>query len=207
MGPQRPRFWCPAFRLGAFVAAWAVGFLLFLDLLRPEPVSADTSSGEDGAAERRRRRFDRRRRSIETFLRGRWHGAVLQEPVAVVVPFEELPEKLSLVEFPSAFPLLVEEARIWNPPSPVLESVLALPDRLLETAVGLLGRARPGDGGVFDRLLDFQAEPGRGSLLAELGGTWLEREERWAAGLEDSTVFDTLDVDDLLDEQKKLLRR
>lgn len=205
MGPSRPRFWCPAFRLGAFVAAWAVGFLLFLDLLRPAAASAREGSSEDGSEERRRRRFEKRRRQIDQFMRGRWHGAVLQDPVAVVVPLDPLPEKLSLVEFPSAFPLLLEAARDWDPPSPNVEALLALPERLLGSAAGLLGRASPGDGGVVDGLLTVREEPGRTSLLAQLGTTWLEREERWAAGLEESALIDTLEVDDLLDEQKKLL--
>ncbi len=218
MGPGRSRFWCPSFRLGAFVVASAVALNLFLQLFRPDTAAAASGGVEDGTVERRKRRQEKRRRTIETFLRGPWQGALLQEPVAVVMAadlpgelriaspsVEVLPQRLQMVEFPSTWPILADELRAWNPPSPNLEAILALPDRLVEAAAAGLGQVRSGDGGILDRLMDVGAEKQGGSLIGEYLHRLAEREQRYFASWEESTVADTQDVDDFLDDQRKLL--
>ena len=211
MGPGRSRFWCPSFRLGAFIVASAVALNLFLQLFRPDTASADASGVEDGSLERRKRRQEKRRRMIDNFLGGRWHGARLQEPVAAVMPadvaesIEALPARLRMVDFPSTWPLLAEELRAWEPTSSTLDSILALPDRLVGAAASALGRARSGDGGILDRLLDMGVEPHRGSLIGDFLQRLGEREQKYFASWEESEVADTQAVGDFVDDQRKVL--
>ncbi len=218
MGPGRSRFWCPSFRLGAFVVASAVALNLFLQLFRPDTASAATGGVEDGSVERRKRRQEKRRRTLETILKGRWFGAQLQEPVAVVMaadltgdllvaspPVEAMPHRLLMVEFPATTPILADEVRAWEPRSPNLDALLALPDRLVEAAASGLGQVRSGDGGILDRLMDVGAEKRGGSLIGEYLQRLGEREQRYFASWEESTVADTQDVDDFLDDQRKIL--
>src|SRR5687767_10889046 len=123
-GLGRSGFWMPSPRLGACVIACAVALSLFLQLFRPDLLSAETSGGQDGSDLRRKRRQERRRQVIENILKGRWQSATLQEPVAVIVPMEvgeefilpgaieALPERLRGVEFPSTSAILAEEFRL-----------------------------------------------------------------------------------------------
>ena len=219
MGPRRPKFWCPSWRLGAFAVAWAVCLNLFLQVLRPELAAADASGVEDGSTERRKRRLEKRRRAIEEFLNGRWHGARVQEPVAVVlaadvvaedfvVPTaspEALPARLRVVDFPLAWPTLSAQMRAWEASSSTLNALLAVPDHLVLAAARLLGQARPGDGGVLDALLDVSVDRRNGSLLSEFLTQFGERQQRYFASYEESTLADTQDFDDFVDDQKKLV--
>jgi hypothetical protein len=217
MGPRRPRFWCPSWRLGAFAVAWAVSLNLFLQVLRPELAAADASGVEDGSLERRKRRLEKRRRAIEDFLNGRWHGARVQEPVAVVLADvgaeeylpasapEALPARLRVVDFPLAWPTLSAQMRAWESSSPAINALLAVPDHLVTAAARLLGQMRSGDGGVLDSLLDVNVDRRDGSLLSEFLSQLGERQQRYFASYEESTLADTQDLDDFLDDQRKLM--
>lgn len=215
MGPRRARFWCPTWRLGAFALASAVCLNLFLLGLRPESAAAEASGADDGSQERRKRRLEKRRKAIEDFLNGRWHGARVQDPVAVVLSAdlseevlpapEALPARLRVVDFPLAWPTLSAQLRAWEASNPTLDALLSLPDRLVSAAARLLGQARPGDGGVLDGLLDVRVERGGGSLLSDFLGHFGERQQRYFASYEESTIADTQDLDDVLDDQRKLL--
>src|SRR5688572_28894568 len=217
VGPGKSRFWVPSPRLGAVVGACAVALGLFIQLFRPEILSAETSSGEDGSSERRKRRQDRRRQMIENIVKGRWEGAALQEPVAVVVPLEvgeefvlpppleALPERLRGVEFPTAWPILAEEVRAWTPPSPVLESLLALPDHVVGAVAAALDSIRPGDGGIVDRLMSVGVENGRASTFNDFFSRLIVKEQSYFAKFEETTVIDSEDPDEMLDDQRKLI--
>ncbi|HEX7896205.1 MAG TPA: hypothetical protein VF950_00395 [Planctomycetota bacterium] len=201
------------------MVACAVALSLFIQLFRPEILSAETSSGEeDGSSERRKRRQEKRRRMIENILKGRWQGAALQDPVAVVVPLEvgeelivlpppleALPERLRGVEFPTAWPILAEEVRAWSPPSPVLESVLALPDHLVGAVAAALDSIRPGDGGIVDRLMSVGVENGRASTFNDFFTRLIAKEQSYFAKLEETTVIDSEDPDELIEDQRKLI--
>lgn len=217
MGPGRSRFWIPSPRLGACLAVWAVALSFLLQTCRPDLLSAETSGEQDGSDERRKRRQERRRRMIENILHGRWHGATLQDPVAVVVPLDlaeefiqpfepaEAPERLRGVEFPMTYPILAEEARAWSSPNPVVESLLALPDQLVGAVAAAFNQIRPSDGGIVDRLLSVGVQNPGESLLHSYFELLFEREQRYFTRFEETTVVDTLDEDDLLDDQKKLV--
>ena len=217
MGPGRSRFWCPTLRLGAFVVAAAVGLNLCLQILRPDPSPADTGGFEDGSVERRKRRQEKRRRAIETFLSGRWLGARVQEPVFEVVaadlpkeilaarPPEVLPQRLRMVDFPATTAILADQLRLWDPPSQNLEAILALPDRLVQAAASGLGRTRSGDGGILDGLMDVDTGRQEGSLVRDFLSRVAEREQTYFAAWGESTVVDSQDLDDFIDDQRKLL--
>jgi hypothetical protein len=199
------------------VAVWAVVLSLLIQTCRPDILSAETSGEHDGSGERRKRRQERRRRMIENILKGRWHGAVLQDPVAVVVPLDlaeefiqpfeppAVPERLRGVEFPMTYPILAEEARAWSSPDPFVESLLAMPDHLVGAVATALNQIRPGDGGIVDRLLNVGVQDPGQSLLSSYAQMLFEREQRYFTRFEETTAADTLDEDDLLDDQKKLV--
>jgi hypothetical protein len=216
-GPGKSGFWIPSPRLGACVIACAVALSLFIQLFRPDVLSAETSGEQDGSDQRRKRRQERRRQVIENILKGRWQSAALQEPVAVIVPLEvsedflpptaieSLPERLRGVEFPSTLPILAEEVRAWDPPSPVLESLLALPDLVVGAVASVLDSIRPGDGGVVDRLMSVGVEDARTSTVNDFLTRLMLREQRYFAKFEETTAIDSGDPDDLIDDQRKLI--
>jgi hypothetical protein len=217
MGPRRSRFWCPSWRLGVFVVASAVTLNFFLQWLRPDVASADATGAEDRSIERRKRRLERHRKTIESFLNGPWSGARAQDPVAVVlsadvadelVPapeLEALPTQLRVVDFPRVWPTLAQQMRTWDVSNHGLEAILALPDRLVTAAARLLSQARSGDGGVIDTLLDVGYERREGSLISDFLAQLGQREQRYFASYEESSLADTQEVDDFIDDQRKVL--
>lgn len=218
--PASSKWWFPSPRSWAAVVAWAIVVCVTLQVARPEIAAADAAEENDGSSERHKRRQERRRRLFENIIKGNWHGADLQEPVAVVVPLEigeefvealplgnrsPLPERLRGVEFPFCAPLLAEEARLWSPSLTMVDSVLTLPDQVVNLFAAALNQIRPNDGGILDRLMNFGVENNRASLVGEYFTRLYEREQRYFARFEETTLADTYDNEDLLDDQRKLI--
>lgn len=138
----------------------------------------------------------------------------------------DLPRSINEFHFTTAGPELVAEWQslgsmgvvgdaadsLLRGPEAILDGILSLGSALFPRSGDYVWGEDEGEG-ITARILDLTVEARQGRIVTELVGRWMEREQRFFASFGESylNTFDfedgnsEMDLDDLMDEQRKIL--